>query len=83
MFRVIKMEINLQGTDLVALINAYAPTSSAEDEKVEQLYGGIERAMRDSDSKYKINTGDFNANIGTKTKEAVHSTGIISDSLVK
>ena len=51
------------------MINTYAPTSSAEDEKVEQFYDDIERAMADSDSKYKIITGDFNANIGTKTKE--------------
>ena len=39
--RLIKMEINLQGKDSVTLINAYAPTSSAEDEKVEQLYDDI------------------------------------------
>ena len=44
--------------------NASAPTSSAEDEKVEQLYGDIERAMADSDSNYKIITGDFYAQIG-------------------
>ena len=51
------------------MINDYAPTSSAEDEKVEQFYDDIERAMADSDSKYKIITGDFNAKIGNKTKE--------------
>ena len=44
-------------------------TSNAEDEKLEHFYGDIERAMADSDSKYKIITGDFNAKIGTKTKE--------------
>ena len=38
------------------MINAYAPTSCAEDEKVEQFYD-IERAMADSDSEYKIITG--------------------------
>ena len=51
------------------MIKAFAPTSSDEDEKVEQFYDGIERAMADSDSKYKIITGDFNAKIGTETKE--------------
>ena len=65
--RVIKMEINLQGKDLLTVINAYAPTFSAEDEKVEQFYDDTERAMADSDSKYQIITGDFNAKIGTKT----------------
>ena len=64
------MEIDLQGKDSVTVINAYAPTSSAEDEKVKQFYDDIERAMADSDSKYKlIITGDFNAKIGTETKE--------------
>ena len=63
------MEINLQGKDSVTVINAYVPTSSAEDEKVEQFYDDTERAMADSDSKHKIITGDFNAKIGTKTKE--------------
>ena len=63
--RVIKMEINLQGKDSVTVINAYAPTSSAEDEKVEQIYDDIERTTDDSDSKYKTITGDFNAKIGT------------------
>ena len=63
------MEINLQGKDSVTVINAYAPTSSAEDEKVEQFYDDIERAMADSDSKYKMITGNFNAKIGTKTNE--------------
>ena len=46
-----------------------SPTSSAEDEKVEQFYDDIERAMADRDSKCKIITGDFNAKIGTETKE--------------
>ena len=31
------MEINLQGKDSVTVINAYAPTSIAEDEKVENF----------------------------------------------
>ena len=51
------------------MINAYAPTSSVEDEKVEQFCDDIERAVADSDFKYKIITGDFNAKIGTETKE--------------
>ena len=63
------MEINLQGKDSVTVINAYAPKSSAEDEQVEQFYDDIERAMADSDSKYKIITGDFNAKLGKKTNK--------------
>ena len=51
------------------MINAYAPTSNAEDKKMEQFYDYIEKAMADSGSKYKIITGNFKAKIGTKTKE--------------
>ena len=69
------MEINLQGKDSVTVINAYAPTSSAEDEKVEQFYDHTERAMADNDSKHYVITGDFNAKIGTKTKEDFESMG--------
>ena len=58
--RVIKMELILQGKDSVTVINAFVPTSGAEDEKVEQFYDDIERAMAYSDSKYKIIAEDFN-----------------------
>ena len=47
--KVFKMEVNPQGKDSVTVTNAYAPTSSAEDEKVEQFYDDIERVMADSD----------------------------------
>ena len=50
------MEVNIQGKDSVTVINAYTPTFSAEDKKVEQFYNDIERAMAYSDSKYKIIT---------------------------
>ena len=62
---VVKMEINLQGKDPFTVIYAFG----AEDEKMAQFYDDIERAMADSDTKYKIITGDFNARIGTKAKE--------------
>ena len=67
--RVIKMEVNIEDKDSVTAINVYAPTSTAEDEKVEQFQDDIERVMADGDSEYKINAGDFNAKIKTKTKE--------------
>ena len=36
---------------------------------MEQFYDDTERAMSDSDSKYKIITGDFNTKFGTKPEE--------------
>ena len=50
------------------MINAYASTSSAQDEQVEEFYDDTEKAMADRDSKYKIITGDFNAEFGDKNK---------------
>ena len=63
------MEMNLLGKDSATVTNAYAPTSSAEDEKVKQFHDNVERAMVVSHSKYKIIIGDFKAKIGAKTKE--------------
>ena len=71
----IKLEVNIWGKESVAAINAYAPISSAEDEKVEQVYDEIEREMTDSDSKYKMIRGDFNAKTGTQRKEDFKSMG--------
>ena len=45
----IKMEVHLQGKDSAEVINAYAPTSSADDEKVKQFYDDVEREVADSD----------------------------------
>ena len=63
------MQVNLQGKDSVQVINAYV-SSSAEEEKVEQIYDDMKRAMADSDSKYKIITRDLNAKIELKQKKA-------------
>ena len=43
------MKVNVQVKDSVIVINAYASISGAEDEKVEQFYDDIERAMIDGD----------------------------------
>ena len=40
------MKVNLQGKDSVTVINAFAPTSSAGDEKVN--FYDIERAVADT-----------------------------------
>ena len=51
------------------MIKAYAPASSAGYEIGDQFYDDIVRAMADSDSKYKIIAGDFNAQVDTRRKE--------------
>ena len=48
--QVIKMKVNLKGNDSVTMVNDYAPTSSVENENVEQFYDDIKRALADSNS---------------------------------
>jgi len=42
----------------------YAPTSTAPDEEIEQLYEDISTALRSESTYFKIITGDFNAKLG-------------------
>ena len=67
--RMLKMEANLHDNDSVSVINAYTQTSSVEDAQAEQYYDDIERAMADSDSKYKVTAGDFNEKLELQQKE--------------
>ena len=47
------------------IIQAYTPTSAAEDEEVEQLYEELEEAMN-THCTYLIVMGDFNAKVGCR-----------------
>ena len=49
--RLSKTRVNLQRKGSVTVINAYTPTSSAEDEKAEQSYNDIEETIAESVSK--------------------------------
>ena len=51
-------------------------TYSAEDEKVEQFNVDIERTIADSDSKYKITTGDFMQILELKEKKTSKALSI-------
>ena len=70
--RAIGMTLYLRGKDSITVITACAPTSSAEDEKMEQLYDDTEIPLADIDSEYK--TGDFGAKTEVKQKKKTSKT---------
>ncbi|XP_072041805.1 craniofacial development protein 2-like [Amphiura filiformis] len=62
--RVISLIVQLTGNKQLCVIQVYAPTSDYDDEKVEELYGEVNKAIEDSKAEYTIVMGDFNAKIG-------------------
>ncbi|XP_072051533.1 uncharacterized protein [Amphiura filiformis] len=62
--RVISLIVQLTGNKQLCVIQVYAPTSDYDDEKVEELYEEVNKAIEDSKAEYTIVMGDFNAKIG-------------------
>ncbi|XGW22800.1 hypothetical protein V3C99_005207 [Haemonchus contortus] len=54
---------------------AYAPTSSYDEEEEEALYMDLEKLYREKQTFFKVPVGDFNANIGQRTKSEELHTG--------
>lgn len=50
----------------VAIINCYAPTSSATEDEKEQFYCDLRKLYKEEKARYKIVCGDFNAKLGTR-----------------
>ena len=59
----------------IQIIQIYAPTTSHEDEEVEELYEEISKAMDKDKSHYKIIMGDFNAKVGKHQQGDGKTTG--------
>ncbi|XP_072398285.1 uncharacterized protein [Diabrotica undecimpunctata] len=69
--RVIYINIQLNKRCIVKFIQVYAPTSNTNinqqpDEKVEQFYEDMHKAIRENNAHYTIIGGDFNAKMGTQ-----------------
>ncbi|XP_072048567.1 craniofacial development protein 2-like [Amphiura filiformis] len=60
--RVISLIVQLTGNKQLCVIQVYTPTSDYDDEKVEELYEEVNKAIEDSKAEYTM--GDFNAKIG-------------------
>jgi len=64
--RVIYIILKLNHRYDMQIINIYAPTSSANDEEVNQVYEDVTKARSMERASFTIVTGDFNAKIGKK-----------------
>ncbi|XP_072017024.1 craniofacial development protein 2-like [Amphiura filiformis] len=62
--RVIYLIVQLTGNKQLCVIQVHAPISDYDDEKVEELYEEVNKAIEDSKAEYTIVMGYFNAKIG-------------------
>ena len=60
----LKLQINKQHT--IKIIQVYAPTSSHDDEAVEDLYTDIDRITTTESTSFTILMGDLNAKVGVR-----------------
>ena len=60
------------------MIQAYAPTSTHDDEEVETFYEDVEKAMVENRTHYQFIVGDFNAKLGKREEESETSIGNFS-----
>nr|XP_032632457.1 craniofacial development protein 2-like [Chelonoidis abingdonii] len=57
------LHLQMESKAILKVIQAYAPTSTSEDEEVEEFYQELKRALMQK-STYIITMGDFNAKVG-------------------
>ena len=62
--RVTSLTLKVNSKYQLQVIQVYAPTSSHNDEEVEELYEEIGKSMKKNKSQYKIVMGDFIAKVG-------------------
>ena len=64
--RIISCKIELDGKTSLQIMQVYAPTSDHDDETVEMLYEGLEKAMDKKACNHHIVMDDFNAKVGVR-----------------
>ena len=69
-----RTKVKRKTKDLARLMGACVPTYLAEDEKVEQCYDDVERAMADTNKRHQIITKNFDATLGDKREEQIFKT---------
>ena len=62
--RVASLTIKINTKYYLQVVQVYAPTSTHEDEEVEEFYEEVSKIMSENKSYYKIVIGDFNAKVG-------------------
>ena len=76
--RVIYVCLKINSKYSIKVIQAYAPTSTHDDEEVETFYEDIEKALDENRSYFQYIVGDFNAKIGKREEESETSIGKFS-----
>ncbi|KAL3287522.1 hypothetical protein HHI36_001991 [Cryptolaemus montrouzieri] len=73
--KVIYIVIKVNKRYNLQVIHVYAPTTSSDDETVEQLYEDITHAKTGENAKYVVMMGDFNAKIGRNYDTEIRHIG--------
>lgn len=73
--RIIYIMIKLNKRYSLQIIQAYSPTSSSQDEDIEQFYEDLTKARISEKAYFTIIMGDFNAKIGRRTQTDAPSIG--------
>src|ERR1700744_6332528 len=67
--RVIYACLKLNSKYSIKVIQAYAPTSTHDDEEVEAFYEDVSTAMEENRTHYLLLVGDFNAKLGKRGED--------------
>ena len=62
--RVASLTIKINAKYYLQVLQVYGPTSTHEDEKVDEFYEEVSKIMSENKSFYKTVLGDFNAKVG-------------------
>lgn len=73
--RILYLILHITKKVTLKVIQVYAPTSTAPDAEVEQMYEDISSCMKGHKTTYTMITGDLNAKIGVKEDDSEHVLG--------
>jgi endonuclease/exonuclease/phosphatase family metal-dependent hydrolase len=76
--RVIYVCLKLNKRYSIKVIQAYAPTSTHDDEEIEMFYEDIAKAMEENRTQFQFLVGDFNAKLGKSEDDSETSIGNFS-----
>jgi len=74
--RVIYVCFKLNAMYSLKVIQAYAPTTTHDDEEIEVFYEDVSKAMDENRAHYQLLVGDFNAKLGKRSDDSETSIGM-------
>lgn len=73
--RVIYLTLKLNTRYSIKIIQAYAPTSTSEEEEIDTFYDNLNEALKECPAHYTLLIGDFNAKLGRRQDESENPLG--------